>query len=118
MSSASSLSRPGRGGGGGYSGQKPLPQSCHPREPVGGGGEAEPGLAGAGGREASRAAGWPEKWVQPGAGTMPLQDDTLREVWASERSGKPPLHTRSNCQHLLDHQKSKRVPEKHLLLLY
>ena len=25
---------------------------------------------------------------------------------------------RSNCQHPLDHQKSKRVPEKHLLLLY
>ena len=25
---------------------------------------------------------------------------------------------RSNCQHLLDHQKSKRVLEKHLLLLY
>ena len=25
---------------------------------------------------------------------------------------------RSNYQHLLDHQKSKRVPEKHLLLLY
>ena len=25
---------------------------------------------------------------------------------------------RSNCQHLLDHQKSKKVPEKHLLLLY
>ena len=25
---------------------------------------------------------------------------------------------RSNCQHLLYHQKSKRVPEKHLLLLY
>ena len=24
---------------------------------------------------------------------------------------------RSNCQHLLDHQKSKRVPERHLLLL-
>ena len=24
---------------------------------------------------------------------------------------------RSNCQHLLDHQKIKRVPEKHLLLL-
>ena len=23
-----------------------------------------------------------------------------------------------NCQHLLDHQKSKRVPEKHLFLLY
>ena len=26
--------------------------------------------------------------------------------------------TRSNCQHPLDHWKSKRVPEKHLLLLY
>ena len=25
---------------------------------------------------------------------------------------------RSHCQHLLDHQKSKRVPEKHLFLLY
>ena len=25
---------------------------------------------------------------------------------------------RSNCQHLLNHQKSKRVPEKHVLLLY
>ena len=25
---------------------------------------------------------------------------------------------RSKCQHLLDHQKSKRVPEKHLFLLY
>ena len=25
---------------------------------------------------------------------------------------------RSNCQYLLDHQKSKRVPEKHLFLLY
>ena len=26
--------------------------------------------------------------------------------------------TTSNCQHLLDHRKSKRVPEKHLFLLY
>ena len=25
---------------------------------------------------------------------------------------------KSNCQHLLDHQKSKRVPEKHLFMLY
>ena len=23
-----------------------------------------------------------------------------------------------NCEHMLDHQKSTRVPEKHLLLLY
>ena len=26
--------------------------------------------------------------------------------------------TRSNCQHLMDHQKRKRVPEKYLFLLY
>ena len=26
--------------------------------------------------------------------------------------------TRANCQHPLDHRKSKRVPEKHLFLLY
>ena len=25
---------------------------------------------------------------------------------------------RSNCQHLFDYRKSKRIPEKHLLLLY
>ena len=25
---------------------------------------------------------------------------------------------RSNCQHLLDHRKRKRIPEKHILLLY
>ena len=28
------------------------------------------------------------------------------------------MRYRSNCQHLLDHRESKRVPEKHLLLLY
>ena len=28
------------------------------------------------------------------------------------------MNQRSNCQHLLDHRKSNRVPEKHLLLLY
>ena len=28
------------------------------------------------------------------------------------------LNQRSNCQHLLDHRKSKRVPEKQLFLLY
>ena len=27
-------------------------------------------------------------------------------------------YQRSNCQHVLDHRKSKRVPEKHLFLLY
>ena len=33
-------------------------------------------------------------------------------IWKRQRNQK------SNCQHLLDHQKSERVPEKHLLLLY
>ena len=31
---------------------------------------------------------------------------------------KTQRNQKSNCQHPLDHQKSKRVPEKHLLLLY
>ena len=39
----------------------------------------------------------------------------LSDVQAGFRKGKG---TRPNCQHLLDHQKSKRVPEKHLPLLY
>ena len=32
--------------------------------------------------------------------------------------GKRQRNQRSNCQHLLDHWKRKRVPEKHLFLLY
>ena len=39
----------------------------------------------------------------------------LPDVQAAFRKGRG---TRSNCQHLLDHWKSKRVPEKHLFLLY
>ena len=39
----------------------------------------------------------------------------LPDVQVGFRNGRG---TRSNYQHLLDHQKSKRVPEKHLLLLY
>ena len=31
---------------------------------------------------------------------------------------KSQRNQRSNCQHLLDHQNSKRVPEKHLFLLH
>ena len=37
-----------------------------------------------------------------------------RSSWFSKRQ----RNQRSNCQHPLDHQKSKRVPVKHLLLLY
>ena len=41
--------------------------------------------------------------------------------WTSRCSSwyqKRQRNQRSNCQHLLDHRKSKRVPEKHLFLLY
>ena len=40
----------------------------------------------------------------------------LPDVQAGLRKGRG--NQRSNCQHLLDHRKSERVPEKHLLLLY
>ena len=39
----------------------------------------------------------------------------LPDVQAGFRKGR---ETRSNCQHPLDHRKSKRVPEKHLLMFY
>ena len=38
----------------------------------------------------------------------------LSSSWFQKRQ----RNQRSNCQHLLDHRKSKRVPEKHLFLLY
>ena len=38
----------------------------------------------------------------------------LADIQAGFRKG----NQRSNCQHLLDHWKSKRVPEKHLFLLF
>ena len=40
----------------------------------------------------------------------------LPDVQAGFRKGRK--NQISNCQHLLDHRKSKRVPEKHVLLLY
>ena len=39
----------------------------------------------------------------------------LPDIQAGFRRGRG---TRGQCQHPLDHQKSKRVPEKHLFLLY
>ena len=42
-------------------------------------------------------------------------NDELPEVQAGFRKGRG---TRSNWQHPLDHRKSMRAPEKHLLLLY
>ena len=40
----------------------------------------------------------------------------LPDVQAGFRKGRK--NQRSNFQHLLDHQKSKRIPEEHLFLLY
>ena len=47
---------------------------------------------------------------------QPHVNHELPDVQAGFR--KRQRNKRSNCQHLLDHQKSKRVPEKYLLLLY
>ena len=44
-----------------------------------------------------------------------LQQYMNREL-PDVQAGFRKRHQRSNCQHPLDHQKSKRVPEKHLLL--
>ena len=48
------------------------------------------------------------------------QASSIRELWSSRCWSwikKSQRNQRSNCQHLLDHRKSKTVPEKHLLLL-
>ena len=42
----------------------------------------------------------------------------LPDVRARFRKGGATFTNVVNCQHSLGHQKSKRVPEKHLLLLY
>ena len=45
----------------------------------------------------------------------------IHEPWTSRCSSwlyKRQRNQRANCQHLLDYRKSKRVPEKHLFLLY
>ena len=55
------------------------------------------------------------------ASKPPNQVSIVPEPWTSRCSSwisKRQRNQRSNCQHLLDHTKSKRVPEKHLFLLY
>ena len=47
-----------------------------------------------------------------------LQQYMNRELSDSQARFRKGRGTRSSCQHLLDHQKSKRVPEEHLFLLY
>ena len=49
------------------------------------------------------------------------QVSAIREPWTSRCSSwfqKTQRNQKSNCEHLLDHWKSKRVPEKHLFLLF
>ena len=51
----------------------------------------------------------------------PSKSSTVHELWNSICSSwieKRQKNQRSNCQHLLDHRKSKTISEKHLLLLY
>ena len=55
------------------------------------------------------------------AQNSPSQASIVYEPWTSWCSSwisKRQRNQRSNCQHLLEYQKSKRIPEKHLLLLY
>ena len=47
-----------------------------------------------------------------------LQQYMNQELPDVQAGLKGQRNQRSNCQHPLDHQKSKRVPEKHLLLFY
>ena len=46
------------------------------------------------------------------------QQDVNHELLDVQADLEKERNQRSNCQHLLDHWKSKRVPEKHLFLLY
>ena len=48
---------------------------------------------------------------------MKVQEES-EKVGLKPNIQKTQRNQRSNCQHLLDHRKSKRVPNKHLLLLY
>ena len=47
-----------------------------------------------------------------------LQQYMNRELPGVQAGFRKGRGTRDHCQHLLDHGKSKRVPEKHLFLLY
>ena len=56
---------------------------------------------------------WCSKFSKPGfSNTWTVNFQMFKLVLKRQRN------QRSNCQNPLDHRKSKRVPEKHLLLLY
>ena len=67
---------------------------------------------------------WPNLPVTPGMSWLPtfaFQSPIMKRTCElpNIQAGfkKRQMNQRSNCQHPLDHRKSKRVPEKHLLLL-
>ena len=51
------------------------------------------------------------------AQNSPSKASTVCELWISRCFSKRQRNQGSNCQHPLDHQKSKRVPEKHVSAL-
>ena len=58
---------------------------------------------------------------QSNAQNSPSQASTVHELRTSRCSSyiqKRQRNQRLNCQHLLNHRKSNRIPEKHLLLLH
>ena len=51
-------------------------------------------------------------------GTLPSAQYVKRELPDVQAGFRKERNHRSNCQHPLDHRKSKRIPENHLLLLH
>ena len=70
-------------------------------------------------RQCQRMLKWPHNCTrltryQSNAQNFPSQVSAIREPWTSRCSNwfyKWQRNQRSNCQHLLDHRKNKRVPE-------
>ena len=55
---------------------------------------------------------------ETGIKTIPMEKKCKKAKWLSGEALQRQRNQRSNCQHSLDHEKSKRVAEKHLFLLY
>ena len=53
-----------------------------------------------------------------GMRSSPSQTSAVHEPWTSRCSRCFRKDRGTNCQHLLDHRKSKRISEKHLFLLF
>ena len=73
------------------------------------------------GSDTTEATQQQQQEQQSSAQNSPSQVSRVREQWTAKYSSwiqKRQRNQRSYYQHPLDHSKSKRVPEKHLLLLY